>query len=392
MAEHSGVAAGAGAGVGGDPDAAVTAALADVRAQVGGGPVTLAVVFLGSGYARHAERVRAAVADALGPQVLLGVVSAGVIAGGAELESSDSVVVWAAILPGAVVTPLRYPPAGLADAPTSWAAPPEDTAGLVLLADPSTFPTEAFTRWVDHLHPGMPVSGALSSGSTQASDARLLLDGEVLTDGAVAVALGGAVALTPLVSQGCKPIGEPFTVTRGERNVIAELGGEPAMERIRQVTAEADPADRQRLQEGLLIGLAVEEFRDHHGVGDFLVRPVVGADRERGAVAIGERVQLGQTVQLHVRDADTADRDLRRTLASAWEHPPHAALLFTCTARGSALFAAPDHDAGLVREALGDVALAGCFAAGEVGPVGGRNHVHTFTASLLVVHSRAAPL
>jgi small ligand-binding sensory domain FIST len=112
---------------------------------------------------------------------------------------------------------------------------------------------------------------------------------------------------------------------------------------------------------------------------------VPGADRERGALAIGERVDIGQTLQFHVRDAASADDDLRALLAG--EHAD-GALLFTCNGRGTHLFGVADHDTGVVDELLGPVPLAGMFCAGEIGPVGPRSFVHGFTASLALFGDR----
>nr|MBA2528867.1 FIST C-terminal domain-containing protein [Euzebyales bacterium] len=363
------------------------------RAGLGGAPATLATVFVGGEYADRAEQLRSAVADCLHPEVLVGVTAQGVIAETAEIETPASLSVWAAALPGVVCTPLRYPPpASGAESTASWPAVPEDAHGLVVLADPFTFPVDGFLAWLDQARPGLPVTGGLASGSPRAGGNRLLLDDQVHTDGAVGVALGGGVRLTTLVSQGCRPVGRSYVVTGSERNIIVELGGQPAVERIQQAYAEVGEADRQRMRAGLHIGLVIDEYAEQHGTGDFLVRSVLGADPERGAVAVGDLVRLGQTVRFHVRDADSADEDLRRLLGRLpSQRAPDAALLFTCNGRGSRLFGRPDHDAALVHEALGGAPLAGFFAAGELGPVGGRGHLHGFTASLLTVSAEDEP-
>jgi small ligand-binding sensory domain FIST len=127
------------------------------------------------------------------------------------------------------------------------------------------------------------------------------------------------------------------------------------------------------------MGLVIDEHQVDFGRGDFLIRSVIGADRANGAIAIGDSVAVGTTVQFHVRDADAADEDLRELLA---DRQADAVLLFTCNGRGSRLFEQLDHDAGVIGDLLGDPPVSGFFAAGEVGPVGGRNFVHGFTASL----------
>jgi small ligand-binding sensory domain FIST len=167
-------------------------------------------------------------------------------------------------------------------------------------------------------------------------------------------------------------------VTRSERNVVYELGGRPAVERL--VGGGLDEEDVRLVNQGLHLGLVIDEHRVDFGPGDFLVRNVIGADQENGAIAVGEVVDVGTTVQYHVRDATTADEDLHRLLVAA--APARAALLFTCNGRGSRLFGAPDHDAVMLDEVLDGAPVAGLFAAGEFGPVGGRNFVHGFTASV----------
>jgi small ligand-binding sensory domain FIST len=189
------------------------------------------------------------------------------------------------------------------------------------------------------------------------------------------------VPVRPIVSQGCRPIGKPLTVTRADRNLVYELAGQPAMTRLQELLDHASEHDRELMRRGLHVGLVVDEHKLDFARGDFLVRNVLGADRRTGALAVGERVDVGTTLQFHVRDADAADDDLREMLTDV---SADAALLFTCNGRGTHLFPAADHDAGAMVEMLGDIPLAGAFCAGEIGPVGGRNFLHGFTASVAV--------
>jgi small ligand-binding sensory domain FIST len=174
-----------------------------------------------------------------------------------------------------------------------------------------------------------------------------------------------------------------MVVTKAEQNIISELGGKPALEQLRAVFRTLAPEEEEMVQRGLHVGRAISEYRDHFGRGDFLVRNVVGADPQSGAIGIGDLVRTGQTVQFHVRDARTADEDLRELLAAGDRNrPPLGALLFTCNGRGTRLFPAPHHDAQAVRQAFGEVPVAGLFAQGEIGPIGGQNFLHGFTASI----------
>ena len=196
--------------------------------------------------------------------------------------------------------------------------------------------------------------------------------------------LDGGVGVHTLVSQGCRPIGQPFIVTRAEGSLVLELGGRPAVSRLQELADEASADDRELLRHGLHVGLVVDEHRAEFGPGDFLVRNLLGADPNSGALVIGEQVRVGQTVQFHVRDAAAAAEDLDALLVG---EQAAAGLVFTCTGRGQHLFGAPDHDAEAVRALLGPIPLAGAFCAGEIGPIGGRSHLHTFTASIALFES-----
>jgi small ligand-binding sensory domain FIST len=198
--------------------------------------------------------------------------------------------------------------------------------------------------------------------------------------GAVGVVLPPEIGVRTIVSQGCRPVGSPFTVTKAAGNVVLELGGQPAIARLEELVARADERDRALLAEGLHVGVVVDEHKTEFERGDFLVRAVLAADRRSGALTIGDDVSVGQVLQFHVRDADSADDDLLSLLEGSRD--TNAALLFTCTGRGRRMFKQPDHDTNAVEDQLGPVALAGAFCAGEIGPVGGRNFLHSFTASL----------
>jgi small ligand-binding sensory domain FIST len=205
-----------------------------------------------------------------------------------------------------------------------------------------------------------------------------VLDGDVREHGAVGVFLDG-VEVRPVVSQGCRPIGQPFVVTRAHGNFVEELGGRPALDRLRELAEGLDEQEQELVRRGLHLGVVVDEHQSAFGRGDFLVRNIVGADRASGALGVGDQVDVGQTVQFQVRDAGAADEDLRSLLADT---TASAALVFTCNGRGQHLFGMPDHDAGVVAELLGPIPAAGAFCAGEIGPIGGRNFLHGFTASL----------
>jgi small ligand-binding sensory domain FIST len=262
-----------------------------------------------------------------------------------------------------------------------------DPRALLLLADPFTFPAEEFLAWLHHVRPGLPVIGGNVSGGRGPGGTTLAVGERVVTAGATGVILGAGVDIETVVSQGCRAYGSPLTVTRSDRNVIYEVAGMPAMEcMVDQIRSSLDPADIAGIEaNGLFVGRLIDEYVEDPGPGDFLIRTVVGADRTTGAVAVDDRVPVGSTVRFHLRDAETADRELATLLEG---HQANAALMFSCNGRGTRLFDDAHHDALMIEGAVGPIPLAGFLAAGEIGPIGGHNFVHAFTASVALLRDR----
>jgi small ligand-binding sensory domain FIST len=364
-------------------DAAATA-----RAGLGDAECDLCLVFAGSSHLGHGDGILAAVHGRLRPRALIGCGAGGVVGGGREIEEGDGAVVWALSAPDGVVEPLALTTAPV-DGGIALGGLPEDAAdygdAMIVLADPNTFSADALLIHMNEARPAMPVLGGLASASTEGS-ASLFLNGEVVDSGAVACSLRG-IELLPCVSQGAAPVGPEMTITAVEGNLISELASKPALERLREAIEELEPAERDLAAEGLLLGVVIDENQPDYTRGDFLVRPIVGVDPDSGALAFADRVRVGQTVRLHVRDGGSASEDLQEVLAARVEAlgPAGAAgaLLFTCNGRGVHMFSEPDHDAAAVDEAFGAPA-GGFFCAGEIGPVGGRNFLHGFTATMAV--------
>jgi small ligand-binding sensory domain FIST len=258
-----------------------------------------------------------------------------------------------------------------------------ETSGqtLLLVADPFSTPVDAVLDALPDAYPDLRVVGGMASAARGPGGNRLVLDGTVYTDGAVGALLAPTSAVTAIVSQGCRPIGQPMTVTKSEGRVVYELAGKPALERLASIINALDDDDRVLAQQGIHIGRVIDEHKVDFGRGDFLIRNVVGGDREVGAIAVGDEVEIGATVQFQVRDATSADIDLRELLAG---RHAQSALVFTCNGRGIHLFGRPDHDAQLVNAHVTSGATAGMFCAGELGPIGERSFLHGFTASVLL--------
>jgi small ligand-binding sensory domain FIST len=371
--------------------ATMEAALA-ARAGLEGRQADLAVVFASVHHARAADQVLEAVHEAVSPAGLIGCVGEAVVGGSREVESEPAVSVWLASLPTRAETfHMQFVSTESGGAFAGWRFQPEapgsDIPVHVMICDPFTFPADLLLQHLNEAVPGAIVVGGNASGGAEAGQTILFQDREIHREGAVGVRLPGSVAVRALVSQGCRPIGDALVVTRAEQNIVFELAGRPPLERLRETVAALAPPDRELVSQGLHVGRAIDEYKTEQGTGDFLVRGVIGADPNTGAVAVGDHLEVGQTLRFHVRDAATADEELRALLdREVGELPgrPAGALLFTCNGRGTRLFPTPDHDARLISSYLNDVPVAGFFCAGELGPVGGKNFVHGFTASLAV--------
>ncbi|MEV0591657.1 FIST signal transduction protein [Nonomuraea cavernae] len=340
--------------------------------------------------ARAGERAMRLAPDAH----VIGCSATGVIGDGQGVELAPSVSAWAATLGEARLTTFALETLTTEDKFVVVGLPersPDDHVAI-LLTDPYSFPTDAFVeRSVDVLG-DLPLIGGMANGLQGRGSVRLFADGEVYTEGAIGVLLSGDVQVSTVVSQGCRPIGPTMVVTGAEENLLLELAGQPALARLEDIVSDLDEDDRELVASGLQIGLAMDEYADRHERGDFLIRGVIGIDPEREAVAIGDVVEIGRTVRFQVRDAATADEDLYDMLDAHREELGRVdgALLFSCNGRGSAMFGTADHDPVALRDTLGPIGMAGFFAAGEVGPVAGHNHVHGFTASVLVFSSGQA--
>ncbi len=363
-------------------DAALDEVISKLNDGLGGEPGDLAFVFATMHHADALDRIGRTLRDRGLGRVVMGCTCESVVGEGREIEATTGLSAWSARLPGVAISPFYLDGNGGETWPE--AAGSEPSSAVILLGDPFGFSADGWFGRLATARPGVRVLGGMASGGSAPGQNRLILNGESRTTGAVAVALRGDLTIRSVVSQGCRPIGRPLIVTKVDGNIVRELGRRPALEVLQEIFETLDPDDRKRVRSGLNIGRVISEYRDAFGRGDFLVRNVMGAD-QAGGIAISDLVRVGQTVQFHVRDAETADEDLRQLIAKDRESGPVAgALLFTCNGRGSRLFPGPDHDVSVLRELLGPIPVAGFFAMGELGPVGGENFVHGFTASVVL--------
>jgi small ligand-binding sensory domain FIST len=369
------------------PDAAPAAGevAGELIDRLGGERPDVAMVFVSPHHREQFGDIVAAIRTIARPDALVAATATAIIGGAQEVEHGPAISLWAADWGGghaqAMRLRVRHDDDGVRFEGWPETAAPSGT--LLVLADPFSFPVGDLLALVNASAPELTVLGGLASAANAPGGNRLALDGATFGDGAVGILLDRDVPVRTVVSQGCRPIGQPFTVTKSERNVVIELAGQPAVERLQSVAASVSEADRDLLRRGLHLGVVVDEHQIDFHRGDFLVRNLLGVHRPTGGLAIGELVDVGQTVQFHVRDAQSAHDDLDIALRRI-QARVDSALLFTCNGRGEHLFGAPNHDAELVQAVHGAVPVAGAFCAGEIGPVGGRNFLHGFTASLAV--------
>jgi small ligand-binding sensory domain FIST len=347
--------------------------------KLGTGP-DLALLFVTPPHAGALEDAAKAVQAIIEPATLLGCAAVGVVGNGQEVERTPGVVLWAGNVGTVVPVQLWFDGSDI----HGWPEGAEDQAqALLLIGDPFTFPVD---QLITELDGRIPIIGGMASAAQGAGGNRLVLDDDIINHGAVGALISYETDLQTVVSQGCRPIGQALTVTRAERNIVYEMGGQaPLVRLVDMARTELSEDDVRLVNEGLHLGLVIDEHKPDFERGDFLIRNVLGGDQENGAIAIGDEVAVGTTVQFHVRDANAADEELRLLLQ---DRKADGGLLFTCNGRGIGMFGTPDHDASVLAELVGDPPTAGFFAMGELGPVGGRNFMHGFTASVALFRDR----
>ena len=377
---------GAGIGTGSDWRVALSTALEGATQAP-----DLAIVFASHHYQSSFREILGRIKDEVSPRLMVGCSGQAIIGPGREVEGTPALSVMTLSLPGAIFLPKHLTLEQCRDATPEalrgLLGPGEDGVNSWLMfADPFTFDVDGFVATMGEAFPGMPIVGGMASGAPTIRMTHVFHGEDAIPFGAVVVGVGGLWKLEAVVSQGAEPLGQAWTITEAERNVVRTIGGRSALEVLTE-TMQALPGDvRERAARNLLVGLAIDEYRDEFRRGDFLIRNIMGGDRDSGAIAIGAYPRVGQTIQFHMRDAEAADDELRLMLEAAGlamhGAGPAGAVVCSCNGRGAGLFGAPDHDAAAIEERFAGLPVAGFFCNGEIGPVGGANFVHGFTASI----------
>jgi small ligand-binding sensory domain FIST len=355
-------------------------------------PPTLGLVFLSPQLFPNATEILELLRVHAQIPLLAGCSGASLIANAEELEPASGFVLALYHLPGAKLRAVRFTQAqveesgGVPDWCSETGVTPGEVNGWLTFADPFSLDAETWLDQWNAAWPGTPVVGGLASGKWDERETQIYLNGEVFTDGGVGIAVGGEVAIASVISQGCTPIGDTWTVTRAERNFIHTVGNRPAYEVLIETFNALPPAVQQKAQQNLFVGLVTNEYQEEFHRGDFLVRNLTGADVENGVLAVGALPRTGQTMQFQRRDSQAATEDLAELLArlkaKLGATRIYGACLCSCNGRGQRLFGQPHHDARHVQEMFGPIGLTGFFCNGEIGPIGGQNFLHGYTASL----------
>lgn len=347
------------------------------------------------------ERLGPRLADTTGAGAVLGCTGESVIGGTREIEHEPALALFGARLPGCEVRSFESEAAPGPDGEAVFSGFPDvrdaARASALVLAEPFSFPADHFLRVLEERWPGVPVTGGMASGGSGPGQNLLITRTGLRESGAVGAVIEGGIELRSVVSQGCRPVGKPVVITACEHNEVQKLGGRPALDVLMESLHAMSPEDQKLFQGGPFLGLAIDAKKQAFERGDFLVRGIVRVDPREKSFAVAELVRRGQTAQFLVRDAASAGEDLRLLLreqggadiARLGGESRAGALLFSCNGRGSRLFSTPDHDVSALRAGLAcDLPVAGFFCAGEIGPVGGRNFVHGFTASVAILRPR----
>lgn len=387
---------------------AIVECIAKVKESLSDRKASILFVFSSSHHSHAYQDIANAINEALDPEHLLGCSGGGIIGNGEEVERASALSITAAVLPGVDIKTFRLTTDKIPDldgGPRSWidliGVPPSEQPQFIVLADPFSFRADDFLRGLDFAFADSPKVGGLASGATAPGENVLYCDDAVEREGCVGLAMTGDIKLEPLVAQGCRPIGKPYSISKCRKNMLFGLDGHSPIEQLAEIFGESDERDRKLIRTSLFLGVVMDPFKKsppRHG--DFLIRNIIGADPKKGSLAIGAMLRQGQVVQFHLRDSYAAAEDLIQVLrrytaemlkegqGEAVPHAPAAAMLFSCVGRGQHLFGAPHHDSTVFKHLVADVPIGGFFCNGEIGPVGGTTYLHGFTSCFAIFRSK----
>jgi small ligand-binding sensory domain FIST len=373
-------------------EACVEEAVASVTQQLAGRDADLTVIFVSPHFRTQYRAIPQLLRDRMPVGMLLGCSGGGIIGGGKEVEQQPAFSLTAAHLPGVDLQTIQSDTMNLPDpdtAPSVWhewlGVDPATNPNFIVLADPFSFRAEEFLAGMDFAYSRSAKVGGLASGAQAQGGNALYLDDKIHNNGLIGIALSGNIQLDTIVAQGCRPIGQPMSITKCDQYQLLEVDGQPPLEKLEQMVDSLSEDDRKLLRTSLFLGIEMNPMKEDPGKGDFLIRNLMGVDQEAGSLSIGAPLRIGQLVQFHLRDKVMSSEDLKVMLSryqdkDGWRDAK-GALLFSCLGRGEYLYGHPNHDSDMFKTKIGNVPLGGFFCNGEIGPVGQTTFLHGYTSS-----------
>ena len=378
-------------------EACVAESVEAILSQMDGKPVDLTIIFVSPQFKDKYEEIPKLIRDRISSGHFLGCSGGGIVGGGKEAEQQAAFSMTCANLPDVEIKGIHTDTMKLPDqdtAPSVWrewlGVDVEKNPSFIFLADPFSFQGEEFLAGVDFAYPNSSKVGGLASGAQAPGGNALYLDDKIHNNGLIGLAMSGNIGMDTIVAQGCRPIGEPVKVSKCDGTLLTEMDGQPPLELLQSVYEGLDENDKSLVQTSLFLGIEMDPLKDNPQQGDFLIRNIIGVEREVGGIQVGTLLREGQLVQFHLRDKAMSAEDLKLMLtrykANKNFKNTSGALLFSCLGRGQYLYGKPNHDSDMFRDHIGDIPLGGFFCNGEIGPVGKATFLHGYTSSFGIFH------
>lgn len=372
----------------------------------------LGLVFISSVFASEYPRLMPLLKEHLPETIIIGCGGGGIVGMNQEgkpqeLEQKPAISLCLAHLPEVEVKAFHLFPGELPDldsSPDRWCnligVPAVDEPKFIIFADGFSANVNDLLQGLDYAYPNSTKVGGLASGGINGQNAGLFCENSLHTEGAVGVSLSGKIILETIVAQGCRPVGKPYRITKGERNIVLELEElasfdqivsdgvkQSPLEALQDLVRNLNEKDRELAENSPFVGIVRDEFKRNLEQGDFLISSLIGVDPKAGAIAIGNKVRTGQRIQFHLRDAHTSAEDLEILLKRyrrevGWEVTATnnaIALMFSCLGRGEMLYGKPNFDSTLFSSYL-NIPISGFFCHGEIGPVGSTTFLHCYSS------------
>ena len=378
-------------------EACVDESVEAILSQMDGKSVDLTIIFVSPQFKDKYEEIPKLIRDRISSRHFLGCSGGGIIGGGKEAEQQAAFSITCANLPDVEIQGIHTDTMKLPDqdtAPSVWrewlGVDVEKNPSFIFLADPFSFQGEEFLAGVDFAYPNSSKVGGLASGAQAQGGNALYLDDKIYNNGLIGLALSGNIGMDTIVAQGCRPIGEPVKVSKCDGTLLTGMDGQPPLELLQSVYEGLDENDKSLVQTSLFLGIEMDPLKDNPQQGDFLIRNIMGVEREIGGIHVGTLLREGQLVQFHLRDKAMSAEDLKLMLtrykANKNFKNTSGALLFSCLGRGQYLYGKPNHDSDMFHDHIGDIPLGGFFCNGEIGPVGKTTFLHGYTSSFGIFH------